>query len=140
MHKKGKIDQSGNISTVNTAQEGNTVEKKEPRDHNHSVLKKNMSDEDRYFAERDQELMLRHKKEKETKKREEEKKLHYMKCPKCGADLEEFSFKGLELDRCNECKGLWFDKGELQELLKKEANIMRSLLKGFYEDSDLKKL
>ncbi len=116
------------------------MEKKEHHAHNHSVLKKNMTDEDRYFAERDQEIISRSKKEKEAKLREEEKKLHFMKCPKCGADLEVIKFKGIMLDKCIECEGLWFDKGELQLLLSKEANIINSLMKSFFEDNDIKRL
>lgn len=29
---------------------------------------------------------------------------------------------GIELDRCTFCKGLWFDGGELEQVLKKPAN------------------
>jgi hypothetical protein len=116
------------------------MEKKESHEHPHSVLKKQSTNEDRYFAERDQELVEKHRKEKELRKREEEKKLHHMKCPKCGSDLKEIKFKGLLLDKCGECEGLWFDKGELQQLLKEEANILKSLMKGFFEDNEIKKL
>ena len=40
-----------------------------------------------------------------------------MKCPKCGADFESVTYKGVMVDRCHGCQGLWFDRPE-KELLK----------------------
>lgn len=36
-----------------------------------------------------------------------------MKCPNCQTDLNRLDFKGIALDHCEQCDGLWFDKGEL---------------------------
>lgn len=36
-----------------------------------------------------------------------------MKCPNCGAEMAPFSMGFLNLDYCDECSGIWFDKGEL---------------------------
>lgn len=104
------------------------------------LLKKRMTHEDSYFAERDKELMEKHKKEAEKKKLEERRKLHYMKCPKCGGDLQEIEFKDIMIDRCNECSGVWLDKGELETLLRKEATFVKSLFKSFFDDEDFEKL
>ena len=41
-----------------------------------------------------------------------------MNCPKCEARMEKVNFADVEVDRCTDCKGLWFDKLE-QEKLKK---------------------
>ncbi len=35
-----------------------------------------------------------------------------MKCPKCQSDMEPMEFEGVEVDRCKNCKGIWFDVGE----------------------------
>ena len=37
-----------------------------------------------------------------------------LKCPRDHSDLHVFSYKGVELDFCMECKGLWFDVFELE--------------------------
>ena len=37
-----------------------------------------------------------------------------LKCPRDHSDLHVFSYKGVELDFCIECKGLWFDVFELE--------------------------
>lgn len=39
-----------------------------------------------------------------------------MNCPRCDAPLEHKKLKGIEIDRCSECKGLWLDHPELDEL------------------------
>jgi Zn-finger nucleic acid-binding protein len=38
-----------------------------------------------------------------------------MKCPKCNKDtLDSFGgVEGVEVDFCSECRGIWFDKGEM---------------------------
>jgi len=44
-----------------------------------------------------------------------------MRCPKCKADMEQVDYDGIEIDRCNYCKGIWFDAGEREALRDKEA-------------------
>ena len=39
-----------------------------------------------------------------------------MQCPKCHADMEHVTFDETEVDRCTQCKGLWFQPGELEHL------------------------
>ena len=41
-----------------------------------------------------------------------------LKCPKCGADTEEFEYAGtgVMLDRCVKGDGFWLDKGELEKM------------------------
>jgi Zn-finger nucleic acid-binding protein len=43
-----------------------------------------------------------------------------MKCPKCGANLKVEQYEGIEVDRCTECQGIWFDAGEAEQLLEQE--------------------
>ena len=38
----------------------------------------------------------------------------FMKCPNCQIDLKRLDLKGIVLDHCEQCDGLWFDKGELE--------------------------
>ena len=39
-----------------------------------------------------------------------------MKCPKCNSDMEKVTFEQIEVDRCTNCKGLWFDMLEHEHL------------------------
>jgi len=39
-------------------------------------------------------------------------------CPSDGSELFRFSFRDIELDMCRQCGGIWFDRGELDELLR----------------------
>lgn len=46
-----------------------------------------------------------------------------MRCPKCRSDMEQTNYDGTEIDRCSICSGLWFDAGEVEALLNKEAAV-----------------
>lgn len=39
-----------------------------------------------------------------------------MKCPRCDGELKVAKFKGVEIDRCSNCNGIWLDYGELDQL------------------------
>mgnify|MGYP003662703012 CR=1 FL=1 len=41
-----------------------------------------------------------------------------MICPKCEHDLEVVSYNDIEVDRCTNCFGIWFDHREQDELKK----------------------
>lgn len=44
-----------------------------------------------------------------------------MKCPNCNATLVMTERKGVEIDYCPECRGIWLDKGELDKIIEKSA-------------------
>jgi hypothetical protein len=50
------------------------------------------------------------------------KNLHYMQCPKCGMELIEIDYKGIKIDECSECEGIWLDAGELDAVAKLEKS------------------
>ncbi len=76
--------------------------------------------EDEYIAREEAEITKRLKeqlKEQQSQEqREQTKAVCYMKCPKCGADLNEVTFRGIKIDRCLNCDGVWLDDGELEKL------------------------
>ena len=39
-----------------------------------------------------------------------------MQCPKCLSDMEVIDFNGIEIDRCTDCFGMWFDHLEKEDL------------------------
>lgn len=74
--------------------------------------------EEEYFARMEYERRRRIEEEKHHNIVEEEKmrlkELHYMRCPKCGMELIEIDYKGIIVDKCSECDGIWLDAGELE--------------------------
>lgn len=70
--------------------------------------------EDIYFAERDRELL-----EKLRRDLRRVEKSEQTRCPKCSGNLEGYTFRGIALDRCNGCEGIWLDKGELEMIVRK---------------------
>jgi uncharacterized protein with PIN domain len=99
------------------------------------MLEKPSSAEDEYFfrleAERKRKLAQERQEQLLAEEREQERALHFMKCPKCGMSLEEVSFGNVRVDKCFHCEGLWLDKGELEMLERKEAGFLGRLLHVF---------
>lgn len=91
--------------------------------------------EEDYFAreevEQKRRLAQKQAEETEARQREELRRLHFMKCPKCGLDLQTLKRGSVEIDTCFNCKGLWLDAGELEEILKESTTGQsNTLLKG----------
>lgn len=76
--------------------------------------------EDEYFAKEDAEKAKRLKEKLRHEILEEQRKnikeICHLKCPKCGGDLKEVVFRGVRIDKCNSCNGVWLDNGELAKL------------------------
>lgn len=41
-----------------------------------------------------------------------------LRCPVDGGDLERTAFQGIEIDVCKKCGGIWFDHGELDDVMR----------------------
>ena len=39
-----------------------------------------------------------------------------MNCPKCKSELIQRKIKGIEVDECKKCEGIWFDNDELRQI------------------------
>jgi hypothetical protein len=91
--------------------------------------------EEEYFIRLELERKQKIEKEKLQRHAEEEKKklkeLHHMRCPKCGMELTEITHKGIKIDKCYTCNGIWLDAGEMETLLKLEHSMMNALLNTF---------
>ena len=83
--------------------------------------------EDEYFAKHDAELIKERRAALDEQRRKTERASHYMKCPKCGADLEERKFHHMVIDVCPDCKGTWMDAGELDMI----SHVKRSEISRF---------
>jgi membrane associated rhomboid family serine protease len=41
-----------------------------------------------------------------------------LRCPVDGSELERIAFQGIEVDVCSKCGGIWFDHGELDDVMR----------------------
>lgn len=84
------------------------------------TMDKTKKAEDEYIAkeeaEKTKQLKVKLKEQLSEQEREQTKAQCYMKCPKCGSDLNEVVFRGIKIDRCLFCDGVWLDEGELEKL------------------------
>ena len=84
--------------------------------------------EDEYFARQELERRKKWAKEQSAKMAAEEKErlkqTHWMKCPKCGMDLQEIELHGVKVDQCAHCGGIFLDAGELDQLGKHGEGVM----------------
>ena len=92
--------------------------------------------EDEYFAREDalkkQKLALDQQRAMAEQSKDALRKLHEMKCPKCGMDLHTIKFHNFDIDRCFSCGGHWLDAGELEKLAAPEHGaVMSSVLNWF---------
>jgi len=99
------------------------------------MIEKPTTKEEEYFARMDYERRKTVEEEKQNKLAEEEKKrlreLHYMRCPKCGMQLIEIDYKGIKVDKCSECEGIWLDAGEMEAVSKLEKAGLDKLFSVF---------
>ena len=91
--------------------------------------------EEEYFARLEFEQRKKAEAEKLTKLNEQEikklKELHYMHCPKCGQHLIEIDYKGIAIDKCSHCDGVWLDAGELEQVSQLEKSKLDKLFTVF---------
>ncbi len=68
---------------------------------------------------------------------EARREAHWRKCPKCGSDMTVENISGVEIEKCPSCEGIFFDRGELEQLLLKHEGQRRGFFRkllGFGED------
>ena len=57
-----------------------------------------------------------------------------MQCPKCNEPLALTELRGIEVDRCSICRGVWFDQKELASLLQLSPAELGPIRGGKLED------
>ena len=72
--------------------------------------------EDEYFLKLDAERIKEMRASLDAEREKQERKSHFMKCPKDGADLKETDYHHVKVDVCPECHGIWLDSGEIDML------------------------
>ena len=48
-----------------------------------------------------------------------------MKCPRCGVLLNELMKAGVQVDVCDQCLGMWLDRGELEKITARIRELER---------------
>ncbi|MBM2827729.1 MAG: hypothetical protein HW408_261 [Actinobacteria bacterium] len=88
--------------------------------------------EEEYFVrmefERRKQIEMEGQKKLAVEEKERLKSLHFMKCPKCGMELIEIDYRGVKVDKCSACEGVWLDAGELDAV----AGLEKSVLDGLF--------
>ena len=91
--------------------------------------------EEEYFHRLEMELKkkreIEERHEVKAQERKRLKELHNMCCPKCGMNLMALDYKGIEIDECSACKGIWLDSNELEQIMAMEQGTLNRLLKIF---------
>ena len=91
--------------------------------------------EDEYFAKQELERRKKWAHEQSAKMASEEKErikaAHWMKCPKCGMDLQEIELHGVKVDQCANCGGIFLDAGELDQIGKQGDGVIGKMFSLF---------
>jgi hypothetical protein len=88
--------------------------------------------EDEYFvredAEKKRRLALAAKKQTALDEQKRLKDLHFMHCPKCGMKMHEMKMRGVDVEVCFSCNGIFLDQGELETLQKMPLETRRGIV------------
>lgn len=94
--------------------------------------------ESEFFAREEAEKIHRIAEQKRREEleaqRTESKNIHFMKCPKCGADLKTVQMGLVDVEECTECETLVLDKDKLKKIEVADKSIFKSLLEVFKND------
>ncbi len=74
--------------------------------------------ENEYFYRQEQELIAKMKAKLEA----ENASASELNCPKCDGKLVETAFESVKIDTCQKCGGVWFDAGELAQVMNKDKS------------------
>lgn len=58
-----------------------------------------------------------------------------MQCPVCNVTLQMADRQGIEVDYCPKCRGIWLDRGELEKLMERSAEMESPPPRPFSHDS-----
>ena len=94
--------------------------------------KKPSKTEDEYFVKLDAELIKAQRAKLDAERARAERDSHYMRCPKCGGQLKEVEFHHMKIDRCQDCGGIWLDKGEMEMLEHIDQSNIRSFVRTMF--------
>jgi hypothetical protein len=80
---------------------------------------KEKADEDRYFAERDRQLIAKRKAQMAQEAEAGQSESVHMRCPKCDEPLSPDTLRGIHVEVCATCHGIWLESGDLEQLVRR---------------------
>jgi hypothetical protein len=91
--------------------------------------------EEEYFArlefERRKQALAEQQPPADMEAAQQQVAVNQFRCPKCGAALIAMHYKGIEIDKCSRCQGIWLDSGEWERLLPEEQGLLGALKRIF---------
>lgn len=81
--------------------------------------------EDEYFRRKDKESLEKLREAIREDARDRGMGPVTMDCPRCDGKLHADSFDDVEINRCDNCGGIWLDAGELEQIIDKENSTNR---------------
>ncbi|MFO1464655.1 MAG: zf-TFIIB domain-containing protein [bacterium] len=89
-------------------------------------------EEEEYFArqeiEKRQALAEKLREQMQAAELENLKKLHWNHCARCGFEMHSVVFKGVTIEKCPNCGGIFLDAGEIEQIAGKESGFIGSVL------------
>ena len=94
------------------------------------------ANEEEYFHKRNEEAKARLRADLQAKGVAEDaatrQAMHANKCGKCGGNLKETPFRGIDIDVCQSCGAVLLDPGELQKIAQEDqGSFVGSFLGAF---------
>jgi Zn-finger nucleic acid-binding protein len=87
--------------------------------------KKPSEAEEEFFAreeaEKKRKLALAQAKSVAAEERQRLQQLHHLHCPKCGMKLTELALRGVVVERCFSCHGIFLDEADLERIRGEEG-------------------
>jgi len=78
------------------------------------------ADEEAYFQKLAEEQKAKLRATLESEQAEEDsrklREMHWMHCAKCGNEMATVNYRGVAIERCFNCGGVYLDDGELEKL------------------------
>jgi uncharacterized protein len=95
-------------------------------------IKKPSHEEEEYIARQEIEMRKtfaeKMRAQMQAAELEQLKKLHWMHCAKCGFEMHPVIFKGVTIEKCPNCGGIFMDAWELEQLAGKEGGFISNVL------------
>ncbi|HEX5033112.1 MAG TPA: zf-TFIIB domain-containing protein [bacterium] len=82
----------------------------------------------RQEIEKRQELAEKVKADMATAELEKLKQLHWHRCSNCGFEMHAIVYKGLTIEKCPNCNGIFLEAGELERIAGKESGFFYNVL------------
>jgi hypothetical protein len=86
------------------------------------LKQKEKAEENVFFGRRDRDLLERIRHARDDTLREEIKELTHMRCPECGALLQQTEHHDVTIEQCPEGHGLWLTESQMHALARRERD------------------